>query len=191
MPAAPEDVLTERQRAWFASLREGLERDTGKTLDEWVEIARACPETKHRARLNWFKTTHGLAQNRASLVLSTAFPPEAGWDEPEALADALWADPTARALLEAVKAAMAELPDVIIGQRKAFTAFSRNYQFAAARPQGGSLVLGLAVPPDAAPTLDPPARASWSDRLKSQARISADADIAPLKGAIRRAWEAS
>ncbi|HLZ79225.1 MAG TPA: DUF4287 domain-containing protein [Sphingomonas sp.] len=191
MPAAPEDVLTERQRAWFASLREGLERDTGKTLDEWVAIAKTCPETKHRARLNWFKTTHGLAQNRASLVLSTAFPPESGWDEPEALADALWIDPIARALLDAVKAAMAELPDVIIGQRKAFTAFSRNYQFAAARPQGSSLVLGLAVPPDAAPTLEPPARASWSDRLKSQAQISANADIAPLKGAIRRAWEAS
>ena len=191
MPAAPEDVLTERQRAWFASLREGLERDTGKSLDEWVEIAKTCPETRPRARLAWFKAEHGLAQNRASLVLSAAFPPEVGWDDPEALADALWTDPAARALLDAVKAAMAELPDVITGQRKAFTAFSRNYQFAAARPQGDTLVLGLAVSPDAAATLEPPARAGWSDRLKSQARIASTADIAVLKGAIRRAWEAS
>lgn len=191
MPAAPEDVLTERQRAWFAALREGLERDTGKTLDEWVAIAHTCPETKPRARLNWFKETHGLAQNRASLVLSTAFPAEAGWDEPEALADALWTDPAARALLDAVKAAMAELPDVITGQRKAFTAFSRNYQFAAARPQGNALLLGLAVPPDAAPTLEPPTRAGWSDRLKSQARIASPNDLALLKVAIRHAWEAS
>ncbi len=191
MPADPEDVLTERQRAWFAALRAGLERDTGRTLDEWVAIARTCPETKHRARLAWFKAEHGLAQNRASLVLSTAFPPEAGWDDPEALAHALWTDPAALALLDAVKQAMAELPDIIIGQRKAFTAFSRNYQFAAARPQGNTLVLGLAVPPDAAPTLEPPGRASWSDRLKSQARIAAAGDITLLKGAIRRAWEAS
>lgn len=191
MPAAPEDVLTERQRSWFASLREGLERDTGKTLAEWVEIAKTCPENRHRARLNWFKATHGLAQNRASLVLSTAFPPEAGWNDPETLADALWADPAARMLLDAVKAAMAELPDVITGQRKAFTAFSRNYQFAAARPLGNALLLGLAVPPDAAPTLEPPSRAGWSDRLKSQARIASPDDLAVLKIAIRHAWEAS
>lgn len=191
MPAAPEDVLTERQRAWFASLREGLERDTGRTLDEWVEIARTCPETKPRARLNWFQETHGLARNRASLVLSIAFPPEAGWDDPVALTDALWTDPAARALLDAVKAAIAELPDVITGQRKAFTAFSRNYQFAAARPQGSALLLGLAVPPDAAPTLEPPARTGWSDRLKSQARIASAADIARLKVAIRLAWDTS
>ncbi len=191
MTSAPEDVLTERQRAWFASLRAGLERDTGRTLDEWVAIARTCPETKPRARLAWFKTEHGLAQNRASLVLSTAFPPEAGWDEPEVLAEALWKDPVARALLDAVKQAMADLPDVIIGQRKAFTAFSRNYQFAAARPLGDALLLGLAVPPDAAPNLDPPGRNGWSDRLKSQARIASTEDIELLKGAIRRAWEAS
>ena len=50
----PSDAhLTERQRKWFESVRSGLERDTGKSLDEWVKIARTCPETKHRARLKW------------------------------------------------------------------------------------------------------------------------------------------
>ena len=33
--------LTERQQKWFASVRAGLERDTGRSLTEWVEIARA------------------------------------------------------------------------------------------------------------------------------------------------------
>jgi hypothetical protein len=32
--------LTERQKKWFASVREGLERDTGKSLEDWVAIAR-------------------------------------------------------------------------------------------------------------------------------------------------------
>jgi hypothetical protein len=191
MPDAETHSLTDRQRAWFASLREGLERDTGRTLDEWVEIARTCPETGQRARLAWFKAEHGLAQNRASLVLSTAFPPEIGWGDPAALADALWKSPQARALLDAVKAAMATLDDVVTGQRKAFTAFSRNYQFAAARPDGDALILGLAVPPEAAAKLEPPTRASWSERLKSQARIATLDDIAPLLPAIRRAWQAS
>ena len=43
--------LTERQKKWFASVREGLARDTGKSLEEWVAIAQACPETAPRARL--------------------------------------------------------------------------------------------------------------------------------------------
>jgi hypothetical protein len=60
-------TLTERQRAWFAAVREGLERETGRTLEQWIEIARACPETKHRARLKWMKDEHRLGQNRASL----------------------------------------------------------------------------------------------------------------------------
>ena len=69
----PEPNLTERQQKWFAAVRAGLERDTGKSMDEWVAIARTCPETGHRARLKWLKDHHGLLQNRASQVLSKAF----------------------------------------------------------------------------------------------------------------------
>ena len=31
-----------------------MERETGKTLDEWVVIAKTCPETKPNARKAWF-----------------------------------------------------------------------------------------------------------------------------------------
>ena len=72
-----------------ALLREGLARDTGKTLEEWAELARACPETKHRARLQWLKETYGLGVNRASTILDVAFPEGSSWNEPEALKAAL------------------------------------------------------------------------------------------------------
>jgi hypothetical protein len=80
--------MTERQRKWFASVREGLHKETGKTLAEWVAIAMTCPENRPRARLKWFKETHGLLQNRAMYVLREAFPSKAGWDEPDALQEA-------------------------------------------------------------------------------------------------------
>lgn len=103
-----EPSLSERQRKWFASVREGLQRDTGKSLEEWVNLARTCPETRHRARLKWFKETHGLLQNRASYVLSEAFDSGIHWDQPDALVEALWSDPAARVIYEAVdRAAMA------------------------------------------------------------------------------------
>ena len=55
--------LTERQVKWFKSVRDGLERDTGRTLEQWAEVARACPDQAHRARLAWMKAQHGLGQN--------------------------------------------------------------------------------------------------------------------------------
>ena len=189
--ALGDSDLTPQQRAWFASLKAGLERDTGRTLVEWAEIARSCPETRPRARLAWMKAEHGLAQNRATLVLDAAFPKETGWSTPEPLERALWTDREARAIFEDVKAAITGLPDVIVGQRKAFTAFSRNYQFAALRPVGSEVLLGLAVSPDAHPALQPPGRAVWSERLKSEARLTAPGDVGAFGDAIRLAWERS
>ena len=81
MPKVDSETLTEQQKKWFASVRDSLERETGKSLTEWVAIAKTCPETKHRARLAWFKEHHGLLQNRASYVLGEAFPPEAGFGD--------------------------------------------------------------------------------------------------------------
>lgn len=93
-----EPHLTERQRKWFASVQAGLERDTGKSLTEWIEIARTCPETAPRARLRWFKETHGLLQNRASYVLGEAFPSATPWKEADSLVEARWTDSTSRDL---------------------------------------------------------------------------------------------
>lgn len=190
---AAENQLTERQQKWFASVRASLERETGKSLAEWIEIAKACPEGGHRARLKWFKDTYGLMQNRASHVLSEAFPPVMGWSEPDALREALWSDPAARAVFEAVRAAAEALPDVVAGQRKAFSAWSRKVQFAAVRPlKSGCAMLGLALAPDAAPGLELAKNEGWSERLKARLPLAdptaVDADVAAL---LKAAWDRS
>jgi hypothetical protein len=193
MPKVDSDTLTEQQKKWFASVKGGLERETGKSLAEWVAIAKTCPETKPRARLAWFKETHGLMQNRASYVLSEAFPPETGWDSPDQLRDALWTAPEQRAIYEAVAAAVAGLPDLVTGQRKGYSAWSRAYQFVAVKPVKGGARLGLAVAPDADPRLEP-AKASegWSERLKSTLPLKSASEIdTSVKALLKAAWEAS
>ena len=190
MPARPE-TMNAQQKAWMASIKENLVKETGKSLEEWAEIARTCRETRHRARLGWMKEHHGLGQNRASVILDLAFPSETGWSQPDALADILWKDEGLRAIFEAVKAEITQLPDVVIGQRKTYSAFSRAYQFAAARPDKGAVLLGLAVAPDAGLGLVAPKRMVWSERLKSEARLTSADDIGPLRPSIRQAWEAS
>ena len=188
-----EPNLTERQRKWFASVRAGLERDTGRSLDAWVEIARTCPETGPRARLAWLKARHGLRQNRASQVLAAAFPSAMGWEDPQKLLTALWTDPASKALFEAVDAAARRPNEVLQTVRKSYTAWSRKVQFAAARPvKGGKLMIGLAVAPDASPCLEAPRSESWSERLKARTLISSTADVDDeLEALLKAAWERS
>ena len=90
--------LTERQQKWFASVQASLERDTGKTLDEWVAIARTCPETKPKARADWLREHHVLGVNRAAHILSVAFPSEMSWDDAGPLRAALWKDAASEAI---------------------------------------------------------------------------------------------
>jgi len=185
--------MTARQEKWFASVVESMERETGKTLDEWVAIARTCPETRPGARKAWFKTKHGIGTNRAGVILGKAFPEAAHWSEPENLRDTLWADPGSRAILEAIEAAVADLPGLVPAQRKGFTAFSREFQFASARPaKGGGARLGLAVEPAADPRLQAPRNEGWSERLKSVLPLASPAEVdASVKALLRQAWERS
>lgn len=134
--------MTERQEMWFASIVESMERETGKTLDQWVAIAKTCPETKSMARKVWFKTHHGIGANRAGVILGAAFPETAHWANPDDLRGTLWADQTSRAILEAVEAAVASYPNAVVAQRKGFTAFSREFQFASIKPLKGGRAEG-------------------------------------------------
>ena len=188
-----EPNLTERQQKWFASVRAGLERDTGKTMDEWAAIARACPETAHGARLKWLRDHHGLLQNRASLVLQEAFGAHMAGSEPERLVDALWSDPASRAIFQAVDAAARAPNDVVQTARKGYTAWSRKVQFAAARPvKGGKVMLGLAITPHASPRLQAPKNESWSERLKARAPLSSAAEVdGEIAALLKAAWERS
>jgi hypothetical protein len=190
---APTPNVTERQAKYFASLQASLKATTGKSLDEWVTVAKTCPETGHRARLKWFKEHHGLLQNRASYVLSQAFGGSSAWDEPGVLIAALWSTPGARAIFEAVDDLAQRLPGSLRTARKGYTAWSREFQYAAARPlKGGELVLGLALSPDSTLGLEAPKSETWSERLKSRVRLSATEDVNErLAELVEAAWQRS
>lgn len=183
--------LTPRQKKWFASIREGLKRDTGKTLEQWAVIARKCPETGTTARVKWLKDKFGLGVNRAATILDAAFPDSIGWDDPKAMLDALWKDAAHRAVYDRIEAAAKKLDGTVSGARKTFSAFSRNVQYAAARPYKGTVRLGLAVPPSADPRLEPAKpNEGWSDRLKSVLTLTKPTDVdARLKALLKQAWE--
>jgi len=139
------------------------------------------------------KAHHGLGQNQASLVLNAAFPPTMGWSRPEDLAAKLWSDPQSAQVFAVVKTIITAMPDVIVGQRKSYTAFSRQFQFAAARPRkGGGLVLGLATEPETTRNPAVRGRESWSERLKSCVEITSGDQIdQALRNMLQQAWDQS
>jgi Domain of unknown function (DUF4287)/Domain of unknown function (DUF5655) len=185
--------MTERQEKWFASVLASMERETGKALDEWVAIAKTCPETKPNARKLWLKENYGIGANRAGVILGAAFPDKAMWSKPDDLRGILWADAASLAILEAVEKAVADLPGLIAAPRKGFTAFSRGFQFASVKPaKGGKAVLGLALDPAVDARLEPPKNEGWSERLKSKLVLDDPKQVdAAVKALLKRAWERS
>lgn len=180
-------VLTGRQQKWFATVQANFEKATGKPIAAWVEIMKACPETAPRAQAAWLKAEHGVGQNHAAQILDACRPSDGpGWDEPEALRAALWKDAGSLAILEAIERTAGGVDGVISGQRKGYTSFSRQVQFAAARPlKGGRALLGLKLDPGTSERLTPAVRKeSWSERLIAVVELDGpdqvDAGIARL-----------
>ena len=169
-----DPAMTERQKKWFATVQANLEAQTGRPLAVWVDILKGCPETRPKAQAAWLKATHGIGANHAAMILDAARPADTlGWSDAEGLRAALWAEPRSLAALEAIERIAADLEDVIVSQRKGYTAFSRVVQFAAMRPlKGGGARLGLKLDPDTFERLSAPTRSeSWSERLTAVAEL--------------------
>lgn len=97
--------MTERQKKWFATVRANFTAQTGRTLGEWVEVMKGCPETGKRAQLAWLKAEHGIGVNHGSHIIDACAPAGQGlgWDDPDGLRAALWNNPASLAILETVE----------------------------------------------------------------------------------------
>lgn len=175
-----ESTLSERQQKWFASMQSSLQRDTGKSLDEWVKIAKKCPETTPGKRTQWLREKYGLGVNRIAHILHAAFPSEGpSWDDPEALLDALWKEPEGRKIYDAVAAMVRkEFPDAVVGPRKTFVSFSRKIQFAGILPaKGGKAELGLPLPLSESKRLSPMKRRPWAEKHSAILELSSPKEV--------------
>jgi hypothetical protein len=172
--------LTPRQQKWFATVKANFEAKSGKPLEEWVTIARTCPETAPRKRVEWLRENHGLGVNHAAFVLGEAFPSEGpSWDDPEALRAQLWSDPASLKIFEAIERCGDGLDGLVTGHRKSFSSFSKDVQFAATRPlKGARALLGLKLDPAISGRLSPSVRReSWSERLTAIVEFEAPEQV--------------
>jgi Domain of unknown function (DUF5655)/Domain of unknown function (DUF4287) len=189
--SAAKSVLTERQQKWFASVEASLERDTGKTIVEWVKIAKKCPETAPGKRTQWFREKYGLGVNRIAHIISVAFPESPSWDDPNALLNELWKEKEGRAIYEEIaKLVRKEFPDSVIGPRKTFVSFSRKIQFAGIVPlRGGKAELGLPLPVSTSKRLTPMKSRPWAEKHTAILELSSPKDVdAEVKRLLKLAY---
>ena len=125
------------QQAWDSMVK-NLEEKTGKSIEQWVTIARSAGASKHGQLVTYLKSKHGLTHGYANLVAFRTLEGAPTTDRgSEDLVAAQYADEKAslRPIYDAVIAAVSRFgKDVEISPKKANVSLRRNKQFAIIQP---------------------------------------------------------
>jgi len=121
-----------------AAMIENLKEKTGKTLAEWLKVAKAGKAAKHGELVKLLKSEHGVTHGYANLIALEALRPEgrapAGGDE---LVQAQYAGAkaTLRPIYDALIAAVKAFgTDVDVAPKKTYVSLRRSKQFALVQP---------------------------------------------------------
>ena len=126
-----------------------LRNRTGKSLDQWVRVAKQSTLTEPQALRMWLKTEYGLGGTTGGIIS------DATLGKPEPLSDSAMLDAQFRGERAAIRPAYDRLvlevnklgSDVSVGIRKTQTTFARTYSFAIAKaPTRTRIDLGLRLP---------------------------------------------
>tara|TARA_R110000868_G_scaffold102358_1_gene281883 strand:- start:30009 stop:30578 length:570 start_codon:yes stop_codon:yes gene_type:complete len=140
--ATPEEMMQ--------TMIANLPAKTGRSLDEWLVLARAAPVQTHGKIVAWLKGEHGLTHGYANLVAAATLSPDrlapasAGSDA--ALVDAQYAGKEA---LRPIHDRLLEIArglgnDVELAPKKTYVSLRRSKQFAIVQPSTRTrLDLGL------------------------------------------------
>ena len=128
MPKSPEEMA--------ASMIQNMPEKTGKSLEEWMKIAKASGLEKHGQILKMLKTDHGMTHGFANLVAMKTL--QSGPDpSQEDLVGTQYSGPKTelRPIYEALVAGVAKFgSDVEISPKKSYVSLRRNKQFGLIQP---------------------------------------------------------
>ena len=181
-------------QAEAAAMIANLAAKTGKSLDEWVALARASGQPKHGGLVSWLKAEHGLGHGYANLVAHKTFASDAGSSDDAALMEAMFAGPKAamRPVYDRVAEIVSGLEGAQFAPKKGYVSFRRNKQFGLGQPSTKDRFdLGLSLT-GVEPTGRLEAAGSWNTMVTHRVRIgSVDEVDAEVEGWIKQAWAAA
>ncbi len=176
----------------LANMVANLKDKTGKSLDEWLGLARTSGQGKHGALVAWLKAEHGLGHGYANLVAHKTFGSDAGSSGDDDLMVAMFEGPRAsmKPVYDKVAAIVSRLDGVEFAPKKGYVSFRRNKQFGLGQPSTKDRFdLGLSLK-GVEPAGRLEAAGSWNAMVTHRVRIaSADEVDAEVEAWIRQAWE--
>jgi len=178
-----------------AAMIQNLEKQTGTSMNEWVDRVLKSGLTKHGEIVKWLKSDHGVTHGYANLIAHSALRSDASHSEGDDLIDAAFAGdkaalrPIYDRIVEACRGFGAGLE---IAPKKGYVSLRRSRQFALVQPSTRTRVdVGLALkgsPP--AGRLE--ASGSWNAMVSHRVRVgSVDEVDAELLGWLRAAFDAA
>ena len=182
MAQSPEDMA--------AAMVANMPEKTGKSLDQWLEIAKASKLAKHGEITKFLKAEHGLTHGYASLIAHRAL--GNGFDGGDELVDAQYAGAKAdlRPIYDAIIKQVHKFgTDVEVSPRKAYVSLRRGTQFALVQPSTKTRVdVGLKLKGEPA-TDRLEASGSFSDMVTHRVRVEGTGEVdKELVGWLREAY---
>jgi hypothetical protein len=186
MPASPEDMA--------AAMIANMKSRTGKTLEQWLAIAKRSGAEKHGQIVKALKSDHGLTHGYANLVAHKMLQSDAGSKAAGGtdLVAAQYAGPKSdlRPIYDAViKVASSLGKDVVIAPKKSYVSLRRGKQFAIVQPSTRTRVdLGINLRSEpAAGRLEK--SGSFNAMVSHRVRLEKPADVdKEVKAWLRKAW---
>ena len=179
-----------------ASMIENLKNQTGKTLEQWIVIAKKAKLTKHGEIVKFLKGDHGMTHGYANLVAHKTLGSDAGSAEDAgSLVDAQYAGSKAglRPIYDALIAGIGKFGgDVEIAPKKAYVSLRRNKQFAIIQPSTATRV-DVGINLKGAPTTQRlELSGSFNAMVSHRVRVSAPAEVdKELLGWLKQAYESA
>ena len=189
MAKSPDEMAN----AMIANMKE----KTGKTLEQWVALAKKSGEEKHGGLVKHLKTEHGLGHGYANLVAHKHLKSDAG-SKAEGGTDLVAAQYAgAKADLKpiydaVVNAVSAFGKDVEIAPKKTYVSLRRNKQFALIQPSTKTRVdLGINLK-DATPSGRLEKSGSFNAMVSHRVRLEKPGDVDKnVKAWLKKAYQHS
>lgn len=169
-----------------------MKEKTGKTLEQWIVIAKKSNHEKHGAIVKHLKTEHGMTHGFANLVAHKTLKSDAGSAGDVDLVAAQYAGPKSelKPIYDALLKVVNQLgKDVEVSPKKAYVSLRRNKQFALIQPSTRTRVdLGLNLKGES-PTERLETSGSFNAMVSHRVRLSEPGDVdAALKAWLKEAY---
>jgi len=176
-----------------ASMIANLKEKTGKTLAQWLKVARASGEAKHGGIVKHLKSEHAVTHGYANMIAHEFLQSTASGSAPDDLVSAQYAAKKSalRPIYDKLAKAISKFgKDVALSPKKAYVSLRRSKQFGLIQPSTATRVdVGINLKGER-PTARLEASGSFNAMVSHRVRLTSAADVdKQLIGWLREAYD--